>query len=160
MKIPCVSCQFMCKIDNFLVNPTGSLVRCPECHFIFMVHRRGFAEEPIVQDTNIDQSILNDLYSIRPELQDELPVDEISEESDDYVVPSLISIEDLGEEAQVEPNSNIEEFRLADLPDLSEYENMIDWGDNTDSGEPSPAKQQNNNSTENSKLNKIWIRPN
>ena len=99
-----------------------------------MVHRPGFAEEPIVQDTNIDQSILNDLYSIRPELQDELPVDELFEEFDDYVVQSLTSIEDFGEEAQVEPDSNIAEFRLADLPDLSEYENMIDWGDNTDSG--------------------------
>ena len=57
-----------------------------------MVHRPGFAEEPIIQDTNIDQSILNDLYSIRPELQDELPVDELFEESDDYEVPSLTSM--------------------------------------------------------------------
>ncbi len=152
MKIPCVSCHFMCKLDDSLVKPTGSLVRCSECHFIFMVHRSSFAEEPIAQDTNIDQSILNDLYSIRPELQDELPVDELFEESDDYVVQSLTSIEDFGEEAQVEPDSNIEDFRLADLPDLSEYENIIDWGDNTNLGEPSPAKQQNNNNTENLKI--------
>ena len=120
-----------------------------------MVYRPSFAEEPIAKDTNIDQSILNDLYSTRPELKAELPVDEISEETDDYVVKSLISIEDFGEEAQEEPDSNTEDFRLDDLPDLSEYENIIDWGDNTNSGEPSAAKQQNNNSTENSKLNKI-----
>jgi hypothetical protein len=100
-----------------------------------MVHRPSFAEEPIAQDTNIDQSILNNLYRWRHELKSELPVDEISEESDDFVVPSLISIEDFGEEAQVETDSNIEDFRIANLPDLSEYENMIDWGDNTDSGE-------------------------
>ena len=95
MKIPCVSCQFMCILDNNLLNPTGSLVRCPECRFIFMVHRPNIADEPIAQDTKIDQSILNDFYPIRPELQDELPVDEISQESDDYVVQSLISIEEL-----------------------------------------------------------------
>ena len=134
MKTPCVSCQFRCKLDNNLVNPTGSLVRCPECHFIFMVHRPGFAETAIVQDTNIDQSILNDLYSIRPELQVGLPVDEQIEESDDYVVKSLTPIEDLGDEAKVEPDPNTEDLRSANLPDLSKYENMIDWGDNTDSG--------------------------
>ena len=156
MNIPCVSCHFMCKLDNNLLNPTGSLVRCPECHFIFMVHRPGFAEEPIIQDTNIDQSILNDLYSIRPELQDELPVDELFEEFDDYEVPSLTSIEDFGEEAKKEPNANTEDFIFADLPDLSEYENMIDWSDKTNSRESSPTKQQNYNSSEkNQKLKRI-----
>jgi hypothetical protein len=123
MKIPCVSCQYMSKFDQSLVKPTGSLVRCSECDFIFMVYRPSFADEAIAQDTNIDQTILKDLYSIRPNLQAELPVDEISEETDDYVVQSLISIEDFVEEAQEEPDSKTEDFRLADLPDLSEYEN-------------------------------------
>jgi len=152
MKIPCVSCQFVCILDNNLLNPTGSLVRCPECHFIFMVHRPNIADEPIAQDTKIDQSILNDFYPIRPELQDELPVDEIFQESDDYVVQSLISIEQLGEEAQVEPDSNTEGFNLANLPDLSEYENKIDWNDNEDLGESSATKRQNNKSSVNPKL--------
>jgi len=121
-----------------------------------MVHRPGFAEEPIVQDTNIDQSILNDLYSIRPELQEELPVDELFEESDDYEVPSLISIEDFGEESKKEPNSNTEDISFTNLPDLSEYENMIDWGDNTVSRGSSATKQQNQNSPyKNQKLNSI-----
>ncbi|MFC1880468.1 hypothetical protein ACFL2S_03080 [Thermodesulfobacteriota bacterium] len=123
MKIPCVSCQYMSKFDQSLVKPTGSLVRCSECDFIFMVYRPSFADEVIAQDTNIDQTILKDLYSIRPNLQAELPVDEISEEMDDYVVQSLISIEDFGEEDQEKPDSKTENFRLADLPDLSEYEN-------------------------------------
>jgi hypothetical protein len=153
MKIPCVSCQFMCILDNNLLNPTGSLVRCPECRFIFMVHRPNIADEPIAQDTKIDQSILNDLYPIRPELIDELPVDDISQESDDYVVQSLISIEEFGEEAQVETESNTEGSNLANLPDLSEYENKIDWNDNEDLGESSATKRQKNNSTVNPKLN-------
>jgi hypothetical protein len=94
-----------------------------------MVHRPSFAEEPIAQDTNIDQSILNDLYSIRPKPQAELPVEELFEESDDYDVPSLTSIEDFGEEAKEESNSKTEENAFNNLPDLSEYENKIDWGD-------------------------------
>jgi len=118
-----------------------------------MVHRPNIADEPIVQDTKIDQSILNDLYPIRPELIDELPVDDISQESDDYVVQSLISIEEFGEEAQVETESNTEGSNLANLPDLSEYENKIDWNDNEDLGESSATKRQKNNSTVNPKLN-------
>lgn len=153
MNIPCVSCQLMCELENNLVNPTGSLVRCPECHFIFMVHRPSFAEEPIAQDINIDQSILNDLYSIRPKPQAELPVDDLYEKSDDYDVPSLTSIEDFGEEAQVEPDSNTQDSNFANLPDLSKYENMIDWGGNKDSGELSATMQQNIYSIVNPKLN-------
>lgn len=150
MQIPCLSCQFICELDSNLVQPTGILVRCPECDFIFMVHRSSFIEEPIAQDTNIDQSILNDLYCMRHELKSEFPVDEPFEESDDYVVESLTSIEDLGEKAQEEPDSNTEDFRLADLPDLSDYENIIDWEENTNSEKSSSAKQQYNNGTEHS----------
>ena len=68
----------------------------------------------------------------------------------------MISIEDFGEEAKREPNSNTEDISFANLPDLSEYENMIDWDDNTVSRESSATKQQNHNSTEkNKKLNSI-----
>ena len=62
-------------------------------------------------------------------------IDEISEESYDYEVESLMSIEDFDEEAvDAEDEEGVE---YADLPDLSEYENMINWGDSIDSGEPS-----------------------
>jgi hypothetical protein len=100
-----------------------------------MVQCPSFAEQPIAKDTNIDQSILDDLYRIRPKPQAELPVDEPFEESNEYVVQSLTSIEDFGEEAKKETNSNIEDSRSTDLPDLSEYENIINWGDITNSGE-------------------------
>ena len=129
MEIYCVSCQFLCELENIFIKASGRLIRCPECDFIFMVYRPSFAEEPIAQDTNIDQSILNDLYSIRPEPQAELPVDELFEESDDYDVPSLTSIKDFGEEAKKESDSNTDDHAFADLPDLSEYENKIDWND-------------------------------
>ena len=129
MEISCVSCQFLCELENIFIKATGRLIRCPECDFIFMVHRPSFAEEPVAQDTNIDQSILIDLYSIRPKPQDELAVDELFVESDEYDIPSLTSIEDFGEEAKKESNSNAEGTSLNDLPDLSEYEKRIDWKD-------------------------------
>jgi hypothetical protein len=94
-----------------------------------MVFRPSFAEDPIARDTNIDQSILNDLFSIRPKPPTELSADELFEEFDDYDVPSLTSIEDFGEEAKKELKSNTEDTAFADLPDLSEHENLIDWGD-------------------------------
>ena len=112
-----------------------------------MVYSRSFADEPIAKDTKIDQSILNDLYSIRPKPIAELPDDEPFKEFDDYEVPSLTSIEDSGEEAMEEPDSNTEDISFANLPDLSEYEDMIDVNDNTNREESSSTKQQNNNST-------------
>ena len=97
-----------------------------------MVHRPSFAEEPIVEDTNIDQSILEDLYSIGPDIKAELALDEISEEWDDFFAQGALSIEDFDEEVAEESDSNTVYSDCADLPDLSEYENMIDWGVNTD----------------------------
>jgi hypothetical protein len=103
-----------------------------------MVYRPDFVAEQIVEDTNIDQSILFDLFNMQHVRKTKDAFDEISEESDDYEVESLMSIEDYDEEAEdEEADSNNEGFKNADLPDLSEYENMINWGDNTDSGEPS-----------------------
>ena len=38
-------------------------------------------------------------------------------------------------------DSNNVDADCADLPDLSEYENMIDWGDITDSSDSSATEQ-------------------
>ena len=69
MKISCVSRGSMFHLDDSHMKTTGSLVRCSKCHFIFMVNRLGFAEKPIAEDTNIDQSILADLYNTRHDLK-------------------------------------------------------------------------------------------
>ena len=96
-----------------------------------MVHRPSFAEEPIAEDTNIDQSILVDLYKTKHEFDTELPIDESLQEPEDYVVQSLVSIDDLGEEAGEEPTPDVEGLNYNILPDLTEYENMIDWGEDS-----------------------------
>ena len=132
MKIPCIACQSIFQLDNSVVKPTGTLVKCSKCEFIFIVHPPDFDGQPITQNTNIDQSILFDLFNMQHVRKTKVAIDEISDELDDYEVESLMSIEDLAEE---EADAEDEEVKYADLPDLSEYENMINWGDDKNPGE-------------------------
>ena len=69
MKISCVSCGMMLHLNDSHGKTPGSLVRCSNCDFIFMANRRGFGGEPIAEDTNVDQSILADLYNTRHNLK-------------------------------------------------------------------------------------------
>ncbi len=141
MKIPCISCQSIFHLDNSVVKATGTLVKCSKCDFIFIVHPPDYDEQPITQDTNINQSILFDLFNMQHVRKTKVAIDEVSEETDDYEVESLMAIEDFDEEAadseDEEADSNEDGVEYVDLPDLSEYENMINWGDDKDSAEPS-----------------------
>ena len=141
MKIPCISCHHKFHLENSIVKPTGTLVKCSKCDFIFIVHPSDYDGNPTIQDTNIDQSILLDLFNMQHVRKTVVTIDEVTEESDGYEVESLISIEDFDEEAaeveDEEPDSSLEGVEYADLPDLSEYENMINWGEGTESGESS-----------------------
>ena len=128
MKATCVSCGSIFYLDNYHVKSTGSLVKCSICRFIFMVHRTSFAEEPIVEDTKIDQSILDDIYSTWPEFKVESAFDEISEEWDNLFDQGVLPIEDFDDEIFEDYDANNDDLEDAGLPDLSEYENMIDWG--------------------------------
>ena len=138
MKIPCINCNSMFRLDNSRINPTGSLVRCTKCRFIFIVHPQEYNTRPIGEDTKIDQSILFDLFSLEHQSRTELPLDEIAKEWNSLLDRGILSIEDADEEAAEEFDSSLVDTDGTDLPDLSEYENMIDWGDNEDS-EKSPT---------------------
>ena len=72
----------------------------------------------------------------------ELPFDVIAEEWNNLFAQGALSIENFDEEAAEESDSNNVDTDCTDLPDLSEYENMIDWEGNTDLGESSAAEQQ------------------
>ena len=139
MKIPCVSCNSIFRLDSSIIKPTGSLVRCSKCDFIFIVHPQDFNEQPIAQETNIDQSILFDLFSVEHASRTELPLDDISEEWNNLLDQGILSIENFDEEAAEESESKTVDTECTDLPDLSEFENMIDWEDNTGSAAPSAA---------------------
>ena len=138
MKIPCINCNSVFRLDTSRINPTGSLVRCSKCRFIFIVHPQEFNEQPKTQDTNIDQSILDDLFSMEHAPRTQLPLNEISEEWNNLFEQGILTINDFDEEVAEESDSSTIDNECTDLPDLSEYENMIDWEDNEDS-EDSPA---------------------
>ena len=138
MQIPCISCQSIFHLDDSFLQPAGTLVKCSKCGFIFIVHPSDFKGQPVSQDTNIDQSVLFDLFNMQHVRKAKVIMDEISDELDDYEVKSLMSIEDFDEEvADVEYEDDIE---YADLPDLSEYEDMIDWDGSMDLGKPSATE--------------------
>ena len=126
MKITCISCNSIFRLEGSHVNPTGSLVRCSRCRFIFIVHPQEFYEQPKTQDTNIDQSILDDLFSVEHAARTELPFDIITEEWNNFFAKGALSIEDFEEVAAEKSNLNNVDADSTDLPDLSEYENMID----------------------------------
>lgn len=142
MRITCISCNSMFRLDSSVIIPTGSLVRCSYCRFIFIVHSQEFNEQPKTQDTNIDQSIWDDLYFMEHAAKTELPFDVVSKEWNNLFAQGALSIDDFNAEVAEKSNSNSADADCRDLPDLSEYENMIDWEDITDSGEPSSARRQ------------------
>ena len=91
----------------------------------------------MVEDTKIDQSILSDLYYTKQRFKAELAFDEIAKEWNSFLAQGVLSVEEFDGEKVEDLNSNDDDRENNDLPDLSEYENMIDWGDNTDLRAPS-----------------------
>jgi len=85
-----------------------------------------------MEDTNIDQSILGDIYGTRIEFKAEFAFDEISEEWNSFFAQGVLSIGDFDGATVEDPYSNVDDLKNTGLPDLSEYENAIDWGENTD----------------------------
>ena len=105
-----------------------------------MFNSRILCGQPKTQDTNIDQSILDDLFSMEHAPRTQLPLDEISEEWNNLFEQGVLTINDFDEEVAEESDLSIVHNECTDLPDLPEYENMIDWGANSDSGDPSAVK--------------------
>jgi len=143
MKITCISCEHTFQLDGNPINDIGSLVRCANCRFIFIVYPQDDFEQTVVQDTNIDQSILNTLFRMEHPPGSALPLDDISEEWNSLMAQGVLPIEDFGEEATGEYDLHELDAECGELPDLSEYEDMIDWGDNTDAENPPAATPQN-----------------
>jgi hypothetical protein len=139
MKITCVACEQRFPLDRNAINAMGSLIKCAECHFIFIVFPQDDFEQTVVQDTNIDQSILNTLFRMENPPGTVLPIDDISEEWNSLMAQGVLPIEDLDEEATAEYDLRELDAECGELPDLSEYEDMIDWDENTDSENPSAS---------------------
>ena len=130
MKITCVSCRQKFSLDSDPINAMGSLVRCTQCHFIFIVFPQDDFDQAMVQDTHIDQSILDALFRIEHASGAALPIEDISREWNSLMAEGILPIEDLDEEAGEETHSDPATAEDGELPDLSEYEKLIDWGEN------------------------------
>ena len=139
MKIPCVSCQSLFRLDSSLVKSTGSLVRCSRCKYIFMVYSPAFNEDPITRDTNIDQSILFDLLKVEQKAR---VIDAVRGNSKSMHRPGGDEIASINDFEEEESDFEIEGIESADLPDLSEFEEMIDWDDVRDSEDFADAQQK------------------
>jgi hypothetical protein len=116
-----------------------------------MVYPQTPDVEPIVKDTNIDQSILFDLFKVERTNRANGILNQTadvlkSHRADDEIA----SIEDFDEE---EPDSESVKDEYADLPDLSEYEDMIDWDEFPDADDLTEHEKQFYNSTQDSDIN-------
>ena len=140
MKITCVACQSIFQLDKTDINVAGSLAKCPKCHFIFMTQITDF-DELVSQDTNINQSILNDLFEMESALVAKAVMHQSSEKTNNLRANRIRSIEDYAEEAF---DSNTKNVDGADLPDLSAFEEMIDWDEVPETEEITSITAQNN----------------
>ena len=111
MKIPCVSCQSLFRLDSSLVKSTGSLVRCSKCEYIFMVYPTPINHEPIVKDTNIDQSILFDLFKVERTNRANGILYQTADVMKSHRAGEIASIEDFDEE---EPDSESQNDKYAE----------------------------------------------
>jgi len=106
------------------------------CSYIFTIYPPDAYGVPVTQDTNIDQSILADLFEMQNDPRAQMSIRKLSAEGLTAMVDINMSDGDSGDE---DSGSALEVIEYANLPDLSELENMIDWDDIHDLDEP-PAK--------------------
>ena len=145
MKISCVACHHSFQVAAQKLDVNGSMVRCLECNYIFMVYPPKYSGSPVTQDTNIEQSILDDLLEMQTEQAAWEPADDISKQDRNKVDNEFGPVGN--------PDSGADDTEYAELPDLSEYENMIDWDDINDSDDSIPKSNPNANDTQNLDIN-------
>ena len=144
MIVRCVACQTAFQLESDQINANESLVRCLMCNYIFMICLPDYYELPVTQDTNIDQSILDDLLERQNDPRIRVSVNEFSEEGHIAMVDNNMSVGNSGNE---DSDSTLDETEYADLPDLSELEKMIDWDDIKDLDDPPAKSNQDYNDT-------------
>ena len=153
MKIGCIKCQSRFQLDSDRISENGSMVRCLNCSYIFMVYPPDYYGSPVVQETNIEQEILDDLFEMHGRGSEPRIRQNRSEDSRFIVVDNLNTMEHIREE-DLNPN----DAEYAELPDLSELEKIIDWDDIDDRNdlEVSPTKSNYNpNDTQELDINRI-----
>ena len=93
MIIPCISCHRIFRLDDSMIKPTGSKVRCSKCRHVFIVYQAEDQSEPEAdnQQTSNEQ-------------------ENASNESFEKETNTAGSLENFGEDAKPEIESNPKEF--------------------------------------------------
>lgn len=138
MQISCISCQYRFRLDKSLVEVTGSLVRCSKCKNIFMVYPPAYADEPVVKDTKIVQSILEELFEVEQIKRYQGIIDQTSEEINNHSFEEIASVRDYEEKEDPE----IDGLGLPELTDLAEYEDMVEWDNPPDEDDLTKHEKQ------------------
>jgi len=107
-----------------------------------MVNQPALNDGPNIRDTNIDQSILFELFKIEQNYKERQMLDQNSAVMNGNRRDEIEPIEDF-EEKEEDPEM-IRNCEYGNLPDLSEYEKWIDWDElpnveNRTEGEPTPS---------------------
>jgi predicted Zn finger-like uncharacterized protein len=152
MQIPCVSCQSLFRLDSGLVKATGSLVRCSKCEYIFMVYPPTLNDKPTVKDTNIDQSILFDLFKVERTNRANGIHNQTTDVLKSHRADEIASINDFEEEEDGQASTD-GSLDYSDLPDLSEYEDIIDWDESADADDLTEQEKQFYNSIQDLDIN-------
>ena len=153
MKSNCVACQAEFQLDPDQINVNGSMVRCLKCRYIFMVYPPDYYGSPVVQDTNIEQAILDELLKMQEELTDRVSGQKISDECHFATVDNINPIGN-----QREEDLNPDGAEYSELPDLSQLEKMIEWDDIDDINDldvSSGKSKYNPNETQELDINRI-----
>jgi pilus assembly protein FimV len=147
MIISCKECNANFKLDESLLKPTGSKVRCSKCNEIFVAYPPKISEEieaPIEMELDIeDQQVTEDLEADKKEMTDpdELDFSDLDKLIDEEEAPESEDIADediedldLDLDLDIEPETEIAKEDLeAEVDkeetseiDLSDLENLLD----------------------------------
>ena len=88
-----------------------------------MVYPPAYTDEPIVKDTKIDQSILDELFEVKQIKRYQSILDQASDVINSQRFDEIASFQDYEEKE----DPKIEDINLPELPDLTEYEDRIHW---------------------------------
>ena len=117
-----------------------------------MVFPPAHTDEPVVQDTDIAQSVLFDLFNVDQIARDKGLLPDASKILNSHGINEIASINDFEEEEDGK-DSDIEDIDLAELPELTEYEDMIDWDEPPDAKNLTDGEKKFYNGTQDLDIN-------
>jgi hypothetical protein len=103
-----------------------------------MVYPPAYADEPVVKDTKIVQSILEELFEVEQIKRYQGIIDQTSEEINNHSFEEIASVRDYEEKEDPE----IDGLGLPELTDLAEYEDMVEWDNPPDEDDLTKHEKQ------------------